>query len=276
MGSFLTYISQSIIVAGEGISMATRNESFRVLFSIIRDYIRDFPYRDKYLECIDKSFSKIELPSRERNTKFIEIITKEWKRHVNPINSFPETRAYGYWPAETSPDIIKSRFSDKFSTEAYIPADFDTDSGDFWRDVQKFCALTSVDRLAAVLLSYPTIMAARTVMKGGPLAVFTFKEIYIYIYTYYADIQICIRCFNGYHHHLFLFLPCTTAATLLSKVDLEFHQVQLEDPSDGLQSIARALTKKYCNYCQADLTETIRSNPRKTMWYIHIIGDPGE
>ena len=203
MGSFLTYISQSIIVAGDGISMATRNESFRVLFSIIRDYTRDFPYRDKYLECIDKSFSKIELPSRERNTKFIEIITKEWKRHVNPINSFPETRAYGYWPAEISPDIIKSRFSDKFSTEAYIPADFDTDSGDFWRDVQKFCALTSVDRLAAVLLSYPTIMAARTVMKGGPLAVFTFKEIYIYILCRHTNMHTLFQWLSSSSFPLF-------------------------------------------------------------------------
>ena len=108
MGSFLTYIFQSIIVAGDGISMATRNESFRVLFSIIRDYTRDFPYRDKYLECIDKRFSKIERPSRERNTKFIEIITKEWKRHVNPINSFPETRAYGYGHVAQRTDMSKA------------------------------------------------------------------------------------------------------------------------------------------------------------------------
>ena len=55
----------------------------------------------------------IDISEVEEDTKFVEIVTKEWKRRVNPINSLPATSAYGYWPAETSVDIIKSRFSAK-------------------------------------------------------------------------------------------------------------------------------------------------------------------
>ena len=165
--SFLNYVVKSVSVASDGMPMNTRKESFRVLFSVIKDYIRDFPSRDVYMACIEDSLSKIDLPSLKGDRKFVEIVTKEWKRRVNPINSLPASSAYGYWPAETSVDIIKSRFSAKCSTEAYIPVDLDIDTGEFWRDVQKFCAMTTIDLSAAVILSYPTIMAARTVIKGN-------------------------------------------------------------------------------------------------------------
>ena len=178
IGSFLNYVTKSIIVVNKestvsgriSMSMSSRSESFRVLFSVIRDYIRDFPYYEEHVNCIEEALSKVDLPSKVGDIKFVETITKEWRRRVNPINSFPESSVYGYWPAETSPDIIKTRFSSKFSTNRYVPVDLDFDAGEFWKDVQKFCALTTIDQSGAVILSYPTIMTARTVIKGKEMA----------------------------------------------------------------------------------------------------------
>ena len=67
-----------------------------------------------------------------------------------------------------------------------------------------------------------------------------------------------------------------TVATLLSNIDMEFHELQLSNPAKGLESLAKALAIRYRHYVQADSLRAISSSPRKTMWYIHVIGEHGK
>ena len=65
-------------------------------------------------------------------------------------------------------------------------------------------------------------------------------------------------------------------ATLLCDIELEYHELSLGEFDKGLYSLARALAKRYCNYVQTDLLTTISTDPKKTMWYVHIKGEPSK